>query len=54
MAEMATTFVRTPLEPGELLRLRSELLPLLADLDRLRALPLKDCEPPFSFKPFET
>jgi hypothetical protein len=51
MADLAATIVRTPLEPIELERLRVALVPLLADLDRLRALPLKDCEPPFIFQP---
>jgi hypothetical protein len=54
MAEMATTLIRTPLEASKLEQLSAALLPLLADIDRLRALPLKDCEPSFIFKPVET
>ena len=29
------------------------LIPLLAEIDALRALPLKDCEPPLVFRPIE-
>ena len=53
MAAVAQVLMRVPIEPTELQRLVVALLPLLADLDHLRALPLKECEPPFVFQPIE-
>ncbi len=54
MADFTARIVRTSLEPIELQRLHADLAPLLADLDRLRALPLKDCEPSLIFQPIES
>jgi hypothetical protein len=53
MATVAQVLMRVRLEPTELQPLVVALLLLLADLDRLRSLPLKECEPPFVFQPIE-
>jgi hypothetical protein len=45
---------RTAIERKELDEHLASLKPLLAELDKLRALPLKDCEPPLVFRPIET
>ena len=52
-AATAQSLMRVPLEPIELQRLIVALLPLLADIDRLRSLTIKECEPPFVFRPIE-
>ena len=53
MAASARDLLRVSVEPAELQQLANTLIPLLADIDRLRLLPLKTCEPPVVFQPFE-
>ena len=53
LAAAAAALARLSLEPAELRQHIDTLLPLLAELDGLRALPLKDCEPPLVFQPIE-
>jgi len=49
----AAALARVPLRPEELQSHMDTLTPLLAEIDALRALPLKDCEPPLVFRPIE-
>ena len=53
LAAAAAALARLSLEPAEIRQHIDTLLPLLAELDGLRALPLKDCEPPLVFQPIE-
>ena len=53
LAAAALALARVPMMPSELPRHADTLTPLLAEIDRLRALPLKDCEPPLLFRPVE-
>jgi hypothetical protein len=49
----AATLARVPLTPAETEQHLRSLLPLLSELDALRRLPLKEFEPPLTFRPAE-
>ena len=49
----AAALARVPLRLERLQSHMDTLTPLLAEIDALRALPLKDCEPPLVFQPIE-
>jgi hypothetical protein len=49
----AAALARVSLTPGEMEEQLRTLMPLLSELDALRKLPLKDCEPPLVFRPTE-
>ncbi len=53
LARAAAALARLSLEPADLRLHTDTLIPLLAEIDGLRALPLKDCEPPLVFQPIE-
>jgi hypothetical protein len=49
----AAALARVPLTPAETEQHMRSLLPLLSELDALRRLPLKEFEPPLTFRPAE-
>ena len=49
----AAALARVSLTPAETEQHLRTLMPLLSELDALRKLPLKDCEPPLVFRPVE-
>ncbi|MDF2764962.1 MAG: hypothetical protein K0S81_1956 [Rhodospirillales bacterium] len=49
----AAALARVTLTPAEIEEQLRTLMPLLSELDGLRKLPLKDCEPPLVFRPIE-
>ena len=49
----AAALARVSLTPAETEQHLRTLMPLLSELDALRNLPLKNCEPPLVFRPVE-